>query len=219
MKWHSLNNVESTYIEDHKKVLGQISNVKVFTVGPYFEVIFSTRHSQSAEISTFGHLYIWEGRLNPKSWKCFQNDCTTTAGTWDCGFCPQWSDVTGASLGLWHPGQAFTEWDNASDNSQRGNRTMIFQKCTSFSFLRIFLLCQLCPRIFSREQSITIVARCALMFEKSTYKNNLFNDYLWSTQNTPQYNIFITLIDILFLGIWFHWYCNYFHACNKPSVR
>ena len=43
------------YIEDHKKVVGQISNVKVFTVDPYFKVIFFTGHSQSAKISTFGH--------------------------------------------------------------------------------------------------------------------------------------------------------------------
>ena len=44
-----------TYIEVHKKVLSDISNVKVFTVDPYFEVVFSPDSQKGLNFRHFRH--------------------------------------------------------------------------------------------------------------------------------------------------------------------
>ena len=44
-----------------KKKLGKISNVKFYTVDPYFGVIFQVERPKRAKNSTFGHFYTYKG--------------------------------------------------------------------------------------------------------------------------------------------------------------
>ena len=57
----------STYIEDHKKIVGQISNVKVFTVDPYFKVIFSPDTHKVLKLAHLGILDILGGSVGPET--------------------------------------------------------------------------------------------------------------------------------------------------------
>ena len=57
-KW---NGMQPTCIEGHKKILGQLSSLKFFTVDPYFGVTFLTGQENLPTFSTYKQFWPWWG--------------------------------------------------------------------------------------------------------------------------------------------------------------